>query len=66
MASTINAVVMIEVFYNIGVIGLMDALERGFDKQKRCQFEWVCLLRIKGTINCELEKQTVSRTDLTN
>ena len=51
--------------YNIGVIGLMDALEK-FDKSKKVPFEGYAYIRIKGTIIDEVRKTApVSRTRLT-
>lgn len=51
--------------YNIGVIGLMDALEK-FDKSKKVPFEGYAYIRIKGTIIDEVRKTgPVSRTRLT-
>ncbi|MCA9766122.1 MAG: FliA/WhiG family RNA polymerase sigma factor [Carnobacterium sp.] len=51
--------------YNIGVIGLMDALEK-FDKTKKVPFEGYAYIRIKGTIIDEVRKTApVSRTRLT-
>lgn len=50
--------------YNIGVIGLMDALEK-FDKTKKVPFEGYAYIRIKGTIIDEVRKTApVSRTRL--
>lgn len=48
--------------YNIGVIGLMDALEK-FDKSKKVPFEGYAYIRIKGSIIDEIRKTApVSRT----
>lgn len=50
--------------YNIGVIGLMDALEK-YDKTKKVPFEGYAYIRIKGTIIDEVRKTApVSRTKL--
>lgn len=53
-----------EDLYNMGVIGLMDALEK-FDKTKKVPFEGYAYIRIKGTIIDEVRKTApVSRTRL--
>lgn len=52
--------------FNIGVIGLMDALKK-FDPAKKVSFESYAYIRIKGAVIDEVRKTSrVSRTRMTN